>query len=146
MSAENMESIEDIDDYFYCVGRIVFFCQCIEHDVKLIYVMMRGDLSEDEESDVMGHWTLGKTVQKLRRLDGEGSDHYLPEGDYDLLESLTRIRNHCAHECFQDWVYESGAKHDEAFEKSARRMLNDHNRLAKLYRSVERVRMEYPAE
>ena len=144
MNDDTMRAINGMDDYYYCVGRIIFFCQCIEHDVKLIYVMMRGDLTAAEQAEVMDRWTLGKTVKLLRKLDGEGEDHYLPEDDYDLFEELTKIRNHCAHECFRDWVYKEDGEFDRAFEKSARRMLNDHNRLANLYRSVERVRLEYP--
>ena len=143
MNEETMKAITSVDEYFYCVGRIIFFCQCIEHDVKKIYLWMRDHWSQGEEDEVMNRWTLGEAVNALHRLDSEAKSPYFSSGDYKLLGEVTKIRNHCVHKCFQDWVYKIGEEHCKAYEKSASRMLNEHNRLAKVYRIVEMVRIEY---
>ena len=61
--------------------------------------------------------------------------------DYKLLKEVMKIRIHCAYNRFQEWVYETDV-YRNALTKFARRMLNDHNRLAKLFRMVETIRIE----
>lgn len=142
MNDESMDFIEDDGDYFYCIGRLIYFCQCIEHDIKLIYCRMRASITDAEVKQIMEEWPLGRSVNELQKLDNSDSNPYFTSRDYKLLKEVTEIRNHCAHNCFQEWVYEPGASRDAAFTKSARRMLNDHNRLAKLFRTVEAIRIE----
>ena len=61
---DSIREINNISDYHYCVGRIMYFCQCIEHDIKLIYKGMRKSISNKELIN-MEKWTLGKTLNEL---------------------------------------------------------------------------------
>ncbi len=143
MNDETMEAINNPDDYFFCIGRIIYFAQCIENDVKTIYCHMVDSLTDEEEDEVMNEWTLGRTVKELEDLDNSDSDPYLSDDDYKLLMKVTKIRNYCAHECFLEWIYEIGTEQASAFRQSSDRMLKDHNCLARLYRLVEKARIDY---
>ena len=131
----------DDRDYFYCIGRLIYFFQCVEHDIKLIYCRMGASINDAEVKRVMEESPLGRSDNELQKLDNSDSNPYFTSRDYKLLKEVTKIRIHCAYNCFQEWVYETDV-YRNALTKFARRMLNDHNRLAKLFRMVETIRIE----
>lgn len=85
--------------------------------------------------------TLGQVVGLLQVLDNE-RDPYLSEDDYELLRKVTEIRNHWAHKAYTRFVYSKGSNWDREFTRQARRLENDHNRLAKLSDTIERARLD----
>jgi len=136
---EPIKRIENSDEFIYAVGSVIFFCQCIEHDVKSIYYGMREDMGGDEYEKSQ-KWTLGMTVERLERLDNSDGRPYFAKEDFDLLRKLTDIRNFYAHKCYVEWVYESD---DKTFRKVANRLVNDHNRLLKLHQIIEQARIRF---
>lgn len=139
---ETIIKINDEDDYFRAVGRVLYFSQCIEHDLKLTCFLLNPNIDFNNIEKL----TLGATVKKLKEKDSSSKHPFLDTEDYDLLDQITKIRNRYAHECFIEWVYESKNKIKKAFNKSANRLINDHNRLAKLYRVIEKVRIDLAKE
>lgn len=134
---ETITKIDNENDYFWAVGRVLYFSQCIEHDLKLTYYLLNPNIDFNNIKKL----TLGTTVKKLKEKDSSSKHPFLGTEDYDLLDQITKIRNRYAHECFIEWVYESKDR-NKAFTKSANRLVNDHNRLAKLYRVIEKVRID----
>ncbi len=139
---EPIRLIDNISDYHFCVGRVMYFCQCIEHDIKLIYKGMRRSIS-NKELIAIEKWTFGKTLIELRNLDNSDRKPYFSNADYELLNKIKDIRNHYAHECYTEFTYEQDDDWDVAFSKSSKRLVNDHNRLLKLYHIVENVRLKF---
>ena len=141
---EPLRTIDSADDFAFGVGWVIFFCQCIEHDVKSIYFGMVEGMT-DAKYEKAQKWTLGQTVDRLERLDNSGEgEPYFSKGDYALLRELTEIRNHYAHKCYSDWVYkERGRPLDSAFAKASGRLINDHNRLLQLSQTIEDVRVRF---
>ena len=141
---EPLRVIENADDFAFGVGWVIFFCQCIEHDIKSIYFGMASDMS-DAEFEKAKKWTLGQTIDRLERLDNSGGEEpYFSQGDYELLRKLTEIRNHYAHKCYSDWVYKDrGVQLESAFKRASERLINDHNRLLKLSQTIEDVRIRF---
>ena len=139
---DSIREINNIGDYHYCVGRIMYFCQCIEHDIKLIYKGMRKSISNKELIN-MEKWTLGKTLNELESLDNYDGKPYFSAGDYELLNKIKDIRNYYAHECYMEFTYEQDEDWNNAFFKARKRLVNDHNRLAKLYGAVEDTRLRF---
>lgn len=134
---ETITKIDNENDYFWAVGRVLYFSQCIEHDLKLTYYLLNPNIDFNNIKKL----TLGTTVKKLKEKDSSSKHPFLGTEDYDLLDQITKIRNRYAHECFIEWVYESKDR-NKAFTKSANRLVNDHNRLTKLYRVIEKVRID----
>lgn len=139
---ETITKINNNDEYFWAVGKVLYFSQCIEHDLKLTYSLLNPNIDFDNIEKL----TLGATVKKLKEKDSSSKHPFLGTEDYDLLDQITKIRNKYAHECFIEWVYESKDRINKAFTKSANRLINDHNRLAKLYRVIEKVRIDLAKE
>ena len=80
---------------------------------------------------------------ELEALDNSDGKPYFTNADYELLRNITNIRNYYAHECYMEFSYEQDEDWNSAFQKSAKRLVNDHNRLAKLYGSVEDARLRF---
>ena len=137
---EPIRTIDDSSDFIYAVGEILFFCQCIEHDIKSIYYGMRANMGDDEY-EKSKKWTLGQTIDRLERLDNSDDKPFFSAGDYNLLRDLTEIRNYYAHRCYVDWVYEG--PEGSGFYKASKRLINDHNRLLKLHQTIESVRIRF---
>lgn len=130
-----------LDEFHRLVGETIMFCQCIEHDIKLIYAgMLKGDF--DENFQEVENSPLGPVLKKLEKLDNsDGNPHFL-EGDYNLLDQIRDIRNHWAHKAYVQFVYSKSSTYEKNFQKEFRRLKNDHNRLANLSTSIEKVRLE----
>ena len=132
--------IRDLQDFHYYVGETIMFCQCIEHDIKLIYAgMLEGDF--DENYDDIEKWTLGRTVKELQKFDNSDNKPYFHKNDYNLLKQITSIRNYWAHEAYTTFVYKEEYSYGNRFQKEAGRLENDHNRLRNVHKSVEKVRL-----
>lgn len=134
--------INDEGTFHTYVGETIMFCQCIENDIKWIYAGMRkGNVDENFDELQQSKATLGQVLGKLEKLDNE-HDPYLSPKDYELLREVTNIRNHWAHKAYTEFVYCEGAEYDKAFQRQARRLENDHNRLEKLSDIIEKVRFD----
>lgn len=140
--SDSIREIKSINEYHFCVGKIMFFCQCIEHDIKLVYNGMCETISNKELKEIE-KWTLGKTLNELQELDNSDGHPYFSYGDYELLNSIKAIRNYYVHECYTEFVYEQSKELDKKFTKSIKRLINDHNRLAKLYGLIEKARLRF---
>lgn len=134
--------MNNLDDFHGLVGETIMYCQCIEHDIKLIYAgMLKGDFDKNYKSVLT--LSLGQILEKLKVLDNSDEESYLSDSDYALLDKIRNIRNHWAHKAYTDFIYISNQqKYNEAFSKSFRRLQNDHNRLANLSQNIERVRLD----
>lgn len=129
-----------LEDFHRLVGETIMFCQCIEHDIKLIYSgMLRGDL--DYNLNALEKKNLVETLRLLKELDNSDGKPYLSEADYELLNQLREIRNHWAHKSYRNFIYEEGEQYNKSFQKEFRRLQNDHNRFAKISDLVEDVRI-----
>lgn len=62
---ETIIKINDEDDYFRAVGRVLYFSQCIEHDLKLTYFLLNPNIDFNNIEKL----TLGATVKKLKEKD-----------------------------------------------------------------------------
>ncbi len=132
----------NLDDFKYYVGETLDYCQTIEHDIKWIYAtMLCGD--PDENFDDISNWTLGKVVNELEELDYSDNDNLLSRSEYEVLREIKDERNYLVHQAFLDFTYETGYEYDMAFQRVYRRMLNFHNRLNKLWQSIEKIRMRF---
>lgn len=134
--------MNNLDDFHRLVGETIMYCQCIEHDIKLIYAgMLKGDFAKNSKSVLI--LPLGPILEKLEVLDNSDEESYLSNSDYELLDKIRNIRNHWAHKAYTDFIYISNQqKYNEVFSKSFRRLQNDHNRLANLSQNIERVRLD----
>lgn len=132
--------INNITEFHESVGKILMECQCIEHDIKLIYAgMLKGDF--DGNYEIVAEQPLGPVLKKLESLDNSDGNPYLSGQDYELLDDIRDIRNHWAHKAYTMFVYKRGQEYNDAFTRQARRLDNDLNRITKLSGSIERVRL-----
>lgn len=115
------------------------YCQCIEFDLKRIYSGMSGGDFEDS-MDMLEKSNFGSTLKQLKRLDYSDGKLDLSEHYYDLLNEIREIRNYWCHQCYIDYVYIGDARRREnEFQKLARRLVNENNRLHKIHRRVESI-------
>ena len=132
--------IDGIDDFHYYVGRTIMHCQTIEHDMQLIYAGMKsGDMDDNLDIISKNKMTLGIVLNNLQLVDRSDDNWFFSDDDYILLKQITNIRNHWAHKAYCEFVY---ADYRDAFVRQARRLENDHNRLEKLSKTIESVRLK----
>ena len=130
-----------LEKFHQLIGETIMYCQCIEHDIKLTYAgMLEGDF--DKNFQEVEDKPLGPVLKKLEDLDNSDGNPYLSTSDYDLLDKIRDIRNHCVHKAYIKFIYFKGNLYDKNFLKQFRRLDNDHNRLAKLSESIEKVRLD----
>lgn len=114
-------------------------CQCIEHDIKLIYAgMLSGEFVDNYA--LVAEQPLGLVLNMLESLDNSDENPYLSKQDYELLDDIRNIRNHWAHKAYTMFVYKRGQEYNDAFIKQAQRLGNDLNRIMKLSKSIEKAR------
>lgn len=135
--------ISDIISFHKCVGELIMFCQCIEHDIKWIYAgMLKGNADNNFINLQNKKVTLGKAIDKLEILDNS-KDPYLSQNDYKLLKDVNKIRIHWAHNAYLEFIYcNSDKEYQKNFTRQARRLENDYNRLKKLSDKIEKIRIE----
>lgn len=132
--------IDNLDDFHYYVGRIIMHCQTIEHDIQLIYAGMKaGNLGDNLDIISKNKMTLGTVLKNLKCVDRSDDKWFFSDGDYDLLKQITNIRNYWAHKAYCNFVY---SDESDDFVRQARRLENDHNRLEKLSKTIESVRLK----
>ena len=75
------------------------------------------------------------TVKKLDNSDG---DPYLSDAEYETLDNIRDIRNYWCHQCYLDYVYiQNKREQEERFQRLARRLENEYNRVYKLHRKLQ---------
>lgn len=119
----------------------IMYFQIIEHDVKLIFAYMhKGEISENRE--YISRKTLGQTVTMLKELDNEDRKPNISASNYNFLMQMTEKRNYWCHSGFIEFIYNENFLSSEEYSKSYDKLAKDHNKLASLYKNVERVRLK----
>ncbi len=129
-------------NFKYLVGDTLCYCQCIEHDIKWIYAMMRRGNSDRNYAYIEG-WTLGKVVAELEELDFSDGNNYFSPADYELLKQITAERNYLAHTSFSDFVYRKDKDYKRAFAASSKRLVGFHKQVKRLWQTVEDIRIKF---
>lgn len=131
----------ELDKFHLLVGKTMMECQCIEHDVKVIYAAMRkGDFKRNYE--YVSTYTLGKALAELEELDICNVNPYFSVNDYELLDGIRNIRNHWAHRGYVEFAYKNGDEFNRAFGTQYRRLTEDYEMLSVLSAQTEKIRFE----
>ncbi len=129
------------DSFKILYSETIMYFQTIEHDVKLIYAYMHnGNINENY--DYISGKTLGQTVTMLKKMDNEDGKPNISASDYNFLMQMTEKRNYWCHSGFVAFVYISDFINSEEYSKSSTKLINDHDKLASVYKNVEQVRLE----
>ena len=125
------------DDFKILHSELIMYCQCIEFDLKRIYSgMSAGDF--DDNMDMLETSNFGRTLKELKKLDYSDGKLDVPESNYELLDEIREIRNYWCHQCYIDYIYIKDRVHREnRFQRLARRLVNDRNRLYAIHKRVE---------
>lgn len=135
-----MATEKDFEEY---VGKIMRVCQGVEHDIKLIYCGLREDANGENFDMVYASvekLTLGKTIEKLYKIDHTYQQPYFAEEDYAILREITDIRNHWAHQGYIDWMYTNSRF---TFSQKWNQLLRDYKRIEPLGKETEKIRLEF---
>ena len=128
------------EEFHKIVGETIMYCQCIEHDVKLIFAGMKaGDFQSNLRE--IKRANLGDTLKELERLDKSDDKPYFTNSDYRLLDKIRMVRNYLAHEIYREFLYLRGEERNSTYERVCERLERENSQLADLYKSVERVRI-----
>lgn len=123
------------------VGILIKKCQCIEHDIKIMYAgMLRGDFYKN--LDAIINKPLGPALKKLEELDYSDESPYLSRDDYALLNEIKEIRNYWVHKGYIDFLYETVDNYQKSINKQYKKLSNDINRLIPLAMQLEDIRIE----
>ena len=128
--------------FYQKLGELLMFCQCIEHDVKIIYAtMLIGDYEENYSS--LEKKSLGTMVKLLENLDKEDTDLWLSEENYRILYSITDERNYWVHSVYTEYVYiQDYTQRNKVFIKKVNRLDNFYGRMSKLHQKIEKLRIQ----
>ena len=128
------------EEFHKLVGETIMYCQCIEHDVKLIFAGMKaGDFQANLRE--IKRANLGDTLNELELLDKSDNKPYFADSDYRLLDKIRIVRNYLAHESYREFLYLLGEEQDRAYERVCEKLQKEKQQLEDLYKSVEQVRM-----
>lgn len=123
------------------VGVLVKKCQCIEHDVKIMYAgMLKGDYTDNLNTVI--DKPLGPVLKQLEELDYSDDSPYLSREDYNLLNEIKDIRNYWVHKGYIDFLYGSIDGYQSRLNKQYQILLKDVGRLTRLAEQLEDVRIE----
>ena len=123
------------------VGVLIKKCQCIEHDIKIMYAgMLRGDFNKN--LDTVVNKPLGPVLKKLEELDYSDGAPYFSRDDYTLLNEIKEIRNYWVHKGYIDFLYGTIDDYQKRINKQYKKLSNDVNRLIPLATQHENVRIE----
>jgi hypothetical protein len=128
-----------MDRLKFLVGETLYYCQALEHDLKIIYAcsQTRNLNQVIAETHDLSKKNLGDILQLLT---SEGSlDH---EGIRTLNE-VRVIRNYLAHEVFTEVAYLEPSKRDATYQRVYARVLNDHDRILRVMKEVEQSRIAF---
>ena len=125
-------------DSFKIMHSNIMMCfQCIEFDLKRIYSGMSAD-DFDDCMDMLETSNFGDVLSRLKKLDKSDNDPYLSDSDYELLDKIREMRNYWCHQCYLDYVYiQNDQSRENKFQKIARRLDNDYNRVLKLHHNLQ---------
>ena len=123
------------------IGVLIKKCQCIEHDVKIMYAgMLRGDF--DENLNTVINKPLGPVLKKLEGLDYSDDTPYLSREDYSLLNEIKDIRNYWVHKGYIDFMYGTVEGYQNRIAKQYQKLTGDCSRLISLAQQLENIRIE----
>lgn len=123
------------------VGLLIKKCQCIEHDVKIMYAgMLRGDFPKNLDKVI--NKPLGPALMKLEELDYSDDSPYLSRDDYALLNEIKDIRNYWVHKGYIEFLYGSQQGYQRRLENQYRELIKDCNRISPLAKQLEDIRIE----
>lgn len=123
------------------VGVLIKKCQCIEHDVKIMYAgMLKGDFYKN--LDTVVNKPLGPVLKKIEELDYSDGAPYFSRDDYTLQNEIKEIRNYWVHKWYIDFLYGTMDNYQKRINKQYKELSNDVNRLIPLATQLENVRIE----
>ena len=136
--------IIQMNEFTSHVGEIMMYCQCIEHDIKEIYLSFFKDNREEVLHKMNEEkWTLGMIVTALKEADKAPRARLFDDPDYSILFSTVRLRNYYAHQVFLSFCYEiDEEKFEASYNQAAKRLLSERKLLSSLYGRVEDVRIK----
>ena len=133
-----MFTINMVDE---AIGELIKKCQCIEHDVKIMYAgMLQGDFSDNLKTVI--NKPLGPVLAKLETLDYSDNNPYLSREDYTLLNDIKRIRNYWVHKGYIDFLYGSNEGYQVRLDNQYKKLATDCNRIINLAKQLEDIRIE----
>ena len=133
-----MFTINMVDE---AIGELIEKCQCIEHDVKIMYAgMLQGDFSDNLKTVI--NKPLGPVLAKLETLDYSDNNPYLSREDYTLLNDIKRIRNYWVHKGYIDFLYGSNEGYQARLDNQYKKLATDCNRIITLAKQLEDIRIE----
>lgn len=122
------------------VGILIKKCQCIEHDVKIMYAgMLKGDFSQNLQTVI--NKPLGPVLTKLEELDYSDDSPYLARDDYALLNEIKTIRNYWVHKGYIDFLYGTIEDYQNRMETQFQRLAVDCQKLIVLAQQLENIRI-----
>ena len=128
-------------DFHQMLGQTIMYCQCIEHDIKMIYAGMKeGDYKENLA--FVEREGLGPTLRLLEEVDHAQLRPFFTRDDYRLLNQVRKIRNHWVHESYTEFLYLMGKECEEAYKKEFARLRDENAKLLSLHKNVEKVRLD----
>lgn len=118
-------------------GKILFYCQIIESDLKVIYACL---VSKDLDSlkrnvSDMNEVTLGETLTLLK---GKG---LLMDNDIHVLHELRRIRNDVVHQSYLTFAFLTGRERLMKMKETYDLLTFDAQRLKDAMDRLENVRL-----
>ena len=128
------------EEFHKLVGETIMYCQCIEHDVKLIFAGMKAGDFQGNLREIK-RFNLGDVLKELETLDKSDNNPYFADSDYKLLNEIRMVRNYLAHEIYCEFLYLLGEEQDLAYERTCEKLQKENDQLSNLYKSVESVRM-----
>lgn len=137
-----MMIISTFDEFKNYYALTMFYYQCIEHDVKLIYAFMRkGDIN-DNFDDVEKN-TLGSMIVILEKLDYSDDKPYISRGDYKFLKAICDRRNYWAHQAFIDFAYIKDFTYSKEYKRVCDSLIKDYKEVKRASGILEKMRIEF---
>lgn len=131
----------NLNTFHTLVGETIMECQCIEHDVKVMYAAISpGDFNRNFKE--VNESTLGQTLKYLEESDICSVNPYFSVNDYKLLDRVRDIRNYWAHRGYVNFVYKGDEEFDRAFLKEYDKLVSDNEMLKNLSAQTEKIRLE----
>lgn len=141
MNEKRRNMVVTADLFDGAIGMLIKKCQCIEHDVKIMYAgMLCGDFNTNLDKVI--DLPLGPVLKKLENLDYSDNSPYLSRDDYSLLNEIKDIRNYWVHKGYIDFLYGSIDGYQNRIEKQYNELSSVVNRLIPLAKQLEDVRIK----
>lgn len=130
-----------IEEFKQLHSETMFYCQCIEHDLKWIYSFMHKG-NQYKTFETLEKTTLGALVKKLKELDNLDNNPFISNDDYNFLKQMTEKRNYWCHQCYIDFIYEDNFINSPKYNKVCNKLIRDHDRFEIVSNNVEKVRLK----